>query len=589
MTISYVDVFGNTTVPPSEYGYLAVSLTANTQLYWPYDYSGTGQVTAKNMNVSSTAAWSLYLPAANQVSVGEDMLFKNVSAFTITIKDYAGTNTIATVLAGNSQYVCLTDSSTATGTWSTNAFGGSTASALTVTDDTTTNATEYPMWTTGAGSGVSAKISTTKLSFNPSTGILSATGIAVTSTAQTTNLNANYLQGLTTAQIATLQTSTTQNLSAALLVGLNTTQLTTLTTAQISAVGSAQITNLNANYLQGLTTAQIATLQTSTTQNLSAALLAGLNTTQLTTLTTTQVNALTTAQVLDINVVEVGSLTTTQLAVLATNNAFAVDQTIHTLTVGLGASSVATNTAIGVTSLASITTGAQSTAIGYEALNSQTTGMGNTAVGYHALKTAQATGDGYATAIGHSAGLSVTTSADGVFVGRLAGSTITVGVNGIYLGSGAAASANNANHEIVIGSNATGKGTNTAFISANSGSTYNGANVTTWATVSDRRVKENIVALTGSLALINRLNPCSFNYLLLKNPDGTVRRDVSFIAQEYMTVLPEQVSKHVASPEEAALVGEPEIYGIQQNLVPYLVNAIQELDAKFEAYKATHP
>jgi hypothetical protein len=29
--------------------------------------------------------------------------------------------------------------------------------------------------------------------------------------------------------------------------------------------------------------------------------------------------------------------------------------------------------------------------------------------------------------------------------------------------------------------------------------------------------------------------------------------------------------------------------GISQNLVPYLVKAIQELKAEFDAYKSTHP
>lgn len=46
------------------------------------------------------------------------------------------------------------------------------------TDDTSTNATMYPLWTATAGGNYAAKVSTTKLSFNPSTGLLTATGFS---------------------------------------------------------------------------------------------------------------------------------------------------------------------------------------------------------------------------------------------------------------------------------------------------------------------------------------------------------------------------------------------------------------------------
>lgn len=45
------------------------------------------------------------------------------------------------------------------------------------TDDTTTNSTMYPLWTTAAGNNA-AKISTTKMIFNPSTGLLTVTGFS---------------------------------------------------------------------------------------------------------------------------------------------------------------------------------------------------------------------------------------------------------------------------------------------------------------------------------------------------------------------------------------------------------------------------
>ena len=45
-----------------------------------------------------------------------------------------------------------------------------------ITDDTTTNATMYPVWVTANTGNLPAKVTSTKLSFNPSTGVLTATG-----------------------------------------------------------------------------------------------------------------------------------------------------------------------------------------------------------------------------------------------------------------------------------------------------------------------------------------------------------------------------------------------------------------------------
>jgi hypothetical protein len=52
------------------------------------------------------------------------------------------------------------------------------AATSVITDNTTSNTTVYPAWTIGASYNSLASISSTKLSFNPSTGILSATGFS---------------------------------------------------------------------------------------------------------------------------------------------------------------------------------------------------------------------------------------------------------------------------------------------------------------------------------------------------------------------------------------------------------------------------
>ena len=79
-------------------------------------------------------------------------------------------------------------------------FDGSTAITVPVNnaDDTTTNAAVYPLWTATSGGNHAAKVSTTRLSFNPSTGILTATGFSGPLTGNVTgNLSGNVTGDVT--------------------------------------------------------------------------------------------------------------------------------------------------------------------------------------------------------------------------------------------------------------------------------------------------------------------------------------------------------------------------------------------------------
>jgi hypothetical protein len=150
--------------------------------------------------------------------------------------------------------------------------------------------------------------------------------------------------------------------------------------------------------------------------------------------------------------------------------------------VGLGASAVATNIAVGDTALDSNTTGSNNTAVGYnaltantdgfqntavgsEALDANTSGDYNTAVGYQALTAASTanynTGIGYRalnaattgagnTALGSDA-LLLATGANNVAVGYAAGNSLTTGSNNIVIGYDADVSAAGVNNEITLG------------------------------------------------------------------------------------------------------------------------------------------
>jgi hypothetical protein len=58
------------------------------------------------------------------------------------------------------------------------------ATNIGITDDTTTNATMYPLWVTSTSGNLPAKVSSTKLTFNPSTGLVSTTALSVSGTAR---------------------------------------------------------------------------------------------------------------------------------------------------------------------------------------------------------------------------------------------------------------------------------------------------------------------------------------------------------------------------------------------------------------------
>lgn len=128
--MSYNSPFTGNVIQPTDVSYRAVTLAANTQLQWPINGNATDDYTARIMQVTATAAsLSLYMPPANQASVGQDALIRNVGSNTFTVKDYAGTNTIISVAAGESKYVYITANPTTTGTWGTIAFGTGTSSA----------------------------------------------------------------------------------------------------------------------------------------------------------------------------------------------------------------------------------------------------------------------------------------------------------------------------------------------------------------------------------------------------------------------------------------------------------------------------
>ena len=128
--MSYVSPFTGDVIQPTDVSFRAVTLSANTQLNWPSNSTTSTDYASRIMQVTATAgSLNLYMPPADQTSVGNDALIRNIGANTFTVKDYAGTNTIVSVAAGESKYIYITANPTAQGSWGVIAFGTGTSSA----------------------------------------------------------------------------------------------------------------------------------------------------------------------------------------------------------------------------------------------------------------------------------------------------------------------------------------------------------------------------------------------------------------------------------------------------------------------------
>lgn len=118
----FVDVFGSDVVPASQDSYSSLSLTADATLQWPYNYSGSDPVVAELIEVSATSAINITLPACNLVTTGEQFVIRNTGAYTLTLKNNAG-STVTTVTSGAALSLYVTDNTTAAGTWGQFAYG----------------------------------------------------------------------------------------------------------------------------------------------------------------------------------------------------------------------------------------------------------------------------------------------------------------------------------------------------------------------------------------------------------------------------------------------------------------------------------
>jgi hypothetical protein len=121
--MSFNSPFTGNVIVPTDVSYRSITLSANTTLEWPINGNATPNYAARIMNVTATSGGLvLRMPPANQASVGQDALIRNVGGTSFTVADYDG-NVIVVVAASDAKYIYITTNATEAGTWGVIAFG----------------------------------------------------------------------------------------------------------------------------------------------------------------------------------------------------------------------------------------------------------------------------------------------------------------------------------------------------------------------------------------------------------------------------------------------------------------------------------
>ena len=232
------------------------------------------------------------------------------------------------------------------------------------------------------------------------------------------------------------------------------------------------------------------------------------------------------------------------------------------------------------------TTGQNRTCVGDDAAT-HNTGTDNTAIGHMALMGTSGSSTGtYNTAVGAECLEDITTGFGNVGLGYQAGELITTGDRNTCLGYQAGDSLLTGDNNIIIGDQAAASSTSVS----NEVSIYNGSvtarfqgAASSWSFVSDARDKKDIEDLELGLDFVNKLKPRKFKWDLRDSDVDKDKEASGFIAQEVKEVLDEINADYTGIVD----TNNPDQYTVSQaNIIPMLVNAIQELKAEIELLKS---
>ena len=128
MTNTYTQVFGGTTIYPSDVSYLSLTLSADTSLEWPLESNANENPAARIIDVTPTGVYSITMPPADQTGTGQTILFNNLGPQSVTVKNSAGA-TLLSMAQGEQWQIYLIDNTTAAGVWRVFRYGAATAQA----------------------------------------------------------------------------------------------------------------------------------------------------------------------------------------------------------------------------------------------------------------------------------------------------------------------------------------------------------------------------------------------------------------------------------------------------------------------------
>lgn len=259
------------------------------------------------------------------------------------------------------------------------------------------------------------------------------------------------------------------------------------------------------------------------------------------------------------------------------------------------------NIAIGSQSMYNSNSGFNSVAIGLSSLFSVVSSGSNTAVGYNSLFNTTSGGN---TGIGASAGALISSGEQNVAVGSSSLGGVTTGSNNTGIGTGTSANTS-ASFVTLVGAFATYSGSNTIRMGRASTDTLRGYNYTA---DSDIRLKEDVETIPIGLDFIKKLRPVFYKWKDRTFVTGEERvkqkykrKHAGFIADEVGDLLKEEGVDFGVYQDPAVALGikepieidfdnykEPaDLKGLaEQQFIPVLVKALQELSAKVEQLEA---
>jgi len=125
----YTSPFTGTVVTPTDVSYYPLAFSSDQELFWPSTVNGSQPPAARIIDcVASSTGLVVMLPAANQGTLGADILFRNLGAFEFTIVDNTNSTSV-TIAPGLSKYFYLIDNTTQAGIWNNVTFGAGTSYA----------------------------------------------------------------------------------------------------------------------------------------------------------------------------------------------------------------------------------------------------------------------------------------------------------------------------------------------------------------------------------------------------------------------------------------------------------------------------